>query len=63
VAGREDAEERETPPVEGPEEMRLEAEADEALKPGSEPGGPEWPEDATEGRGESPSLGPEHGAD
>ncbi len=38
-------------------DMAEAAEADETLKPGSMPGGPEYPEDAVEGEGASPPLG------
>ena len=50
-------------PLEGPEEMAREAAVDDALAPGSEPGGPDWPSEATEGPGASEPLGPEHGAE
>jgi hypothetical protein len=42
---------------ESQEDMSEAAEADETLKPGSMPGGPEYPEDAVEGEGASPALG------
>ena len=32
------------------------AEADDTLRPGSEPGGPEYPEEATEGREAGPGA-------
>ena len=35
------------------------AEADETLAPGSMPGGPEYPEEESEGEGASPPLGSE----
>ncbi len=38
------------------EDMAEAAEADETLKPGSMPGGPEYPEDAVEGEGASAPL-------
>jgi hypothetical protein len=36
------------------------AEADDSLAPGSEPGGPEYPEDASEGRESEPPGAPAH---
>ena len=50
-------------PVESPDEMARQADVDETLEPGSEPGGPDWPTEATEGPGASEPLGPEHAAD
>ena len=41
---------------ESQEDMWEAADADETLKPGSMPGGPEYPEDAVEGQGASPPL-------
>jgi hypothetical protein len=38
------------------EDMAIAADADETLSPGSEPGGPEYPEEATEGPGASEPL-------
>ena len=50
-------------PREGPDDMARQADVDDTLAPGSAPGGPEWPSEATEGPGASEPLGPEHGAE
>lgn len=36
------------------------ADADDTLAPGSQPGGPEYPEDASEGTGAEPPAAPAH---
>ena len=38
------------PPEDEDESLEEAAEADDTLSPGSQPGGPEYPEEATEGR-------------
>ena len=43
---------------EGQEEMARAADADETLSPGSMPGSPDYPEEATEGPGASEPLPP-----
>ena len=39
------------------DDMALAADADDTLSPGSAPGGPDYPEEATEGPGASEPLG------
>jgi hypothetical protein len=53
-ADREGREPPERPAATDEEALERAAEADETLPPGSMPGGPEYPEEATEGRDRPP---------